>query len=142
MSNFPPSQDLGLRKATFDNQTVWCDFVADAAMICDVIDLLVRDLPVSVSALLAGADQGDLVTVARSAHKVVGAAGTVAADPICEIARAIEFQARNGSHDGVAALREGICVASDQLIGDLLAWRRDLEAVQSSPVIEDSSCRS
>lgn len=129
---------MGTRKQTFDNYTVWCDFSADTETIVDVIDLLVRDLPVSIDALLGGVERGDHVAVARAAHKVVGAAGTVAADPICLVAHQIEAHAKHGSVEAVRPLCQPIAEARDQLIADLLAWRSEIAPVFTA----DSQCRS
>jgi len=130
------------RRETFDHQTVWNDFAAEADMIIEVIDLLVRDLPISVKALLAGAKSGDLTAVGRAAHKVVGAAGTMAADPICELGRAIELRAREGSLDAVRTLCEPVSNACDRLIADLTAWRNELARVMQHDGDSVQSCRS
>jgi HPt (histidine-containing phosphotransfer) domain-containing protein len=73
------------------------------------------------TALERAADAGDLTRVREVAHAVKGAAGTVSADAVCQLASRIETGLRRGD-DAVAQFAPALAAECRRLARDLETW--------------------
>lgn len=115
-------------KNSFAVDTVWDDFEGDAELICEVIEVLVRELPQWVQSLEELAHLGDLTGVARAAHKISGGVGTMAAGPLLTVIGAIEADTRAGDWSAMRGRCRQLQVEQVALVDDLNQWSRELRS--------------
>jgi HPt (histidine-containing phosphotransfer) domain-containing protein len=116
-----------MQAPAFDRDDVWQMFGGDAAVVRELIALVVQDAPACVQTLVGCARASDLAGVARMGHTIKGAVGNVAASALCALAVSIEDRARAGDAASMPALCDALQVATAALVRDLEAWSRDLE---------------
>jgi HPt (histidine-containing phosphotransfer) domain-containing protein len=114
--------------ATFNRHDVWQLFDGDAGEICELLLLVVRDVPLYVTDLLERVRADDMAAVARLGHKIRGAVGNIGAATVGEIASAIEHCAREGEAAAMPALCAALENANAALMSDLDVWVRELKA--------------
>lgn len=114
-------------RPAFARDEVSREFDDDTQLICEVIAMLVHELPEWVAAAQVLARDGDLQGVARSAHKIAGGVGMVSADPLRAVAHMLEDEARAG----VTALVPELCASLEReagvLVDELCRWSCELE---------------
>ncbi len=93
----------------------------DADLAVELINLFLRDLPKLSTALDSALQQGDAGEVGRQAHTLKGAAANLSAEPVVDLARAMEASARSGDV-ATAQLRWGSLQAALQTL------RQDMQA--------------
>lgn len=82
------------------NYTVLVDrLLGDKPMADEILAVFLTDLEDQVQQLTIFMERADAVSAAGQAHKIKGAAGNVGAEPLREIAQAIETAARNNFFD-------------------------------------------
>jgi HPt (histidine-containing phosphotransfer) domain-containing protein len=79
--------------ARIDWPAVLEDLGGDESLLCELIEMFVATYPVTVDEARQGLDRGDLASVARAAHKLVGSVGNFGFGPAYNAARTLEERA-------------------------------------------------
>ena len=96
----------------------------DRELLASLFQLFVSDAPKKLDRMAECAGDRDLFGVERTAHSLKGAAATVGAALLCEIAAETERAAKAGSWQDVDRLRQDLVRVCDQT----LAVMRDFSA--------------
>ncbi len=97
------------------------DDEGDDSFLREVIEIFVTDTPVRVSELRSSLAAGDQATFTRAAHSIKGSSSNVGAQRLCEMAKNLEHDSR----DGIAGLESRI----EDLNAAFLEAKRELEAL-------------
>ena len=98
----------------------------DRAFLAELIDTYLDDAPRHIAALRRATAAGDATEVARAAHALKGASGSIGATGLSEQARSLEMAARGGDLDGADR-------RVDALEGELHRVATALRAVAGAP---------
>jgi CheY-like chemotaxis protein len=93
----------GRRQRAFDLDAALKRTRGKRALLKQLADLFLQDLPVVLAELQGAVAAGDARAVERSAHRLRGAAFTVSAAPLAEAANSLELMGRNGQLEDVHA---------------------------------------
>jgi len=80
----------------FDREELAAQLGGDEELVREVIDLFLQDCPNQVSAIKAAVDSGDDRQLYVVAHTLKGAASTLTAHGVAEVARVLEMLGREG----------------------------------------------
>ena len=105
---------------TFDCDAVLREF-GDAETARELATIVCTDVAEYAAALDRAAAGGDLTRLREVAHALKGAAGTVAAGPVCELASSIENGLRRGDPTA-AQFAPALVAACQRLVVDLGTW--------------------
>jgi HPt (histidine-containing phosphotransfer) domain-containing protein len=105
---------------TFDPEELLREFV-DRTTVAELAAIVRTDVAEYAAALERAATEGNLERVREVAHALKGAAGTVAAGPVCELAGRIESGLRQGEQT-VAQYAPALVEACRRLSDDLGLW--------------------
>jgi HPt (histidine-containing phosphotransfer) domain-containing protein len=78
----------------------------DSELLANLFQLFLTDVPKKLDRMEACARENDIYGVERTAHSLKGAAATVGATRLCELAAATEMAAKAGSGDELQRLRQ------------------------------------
>jgi HPt (histidine-containing phosphotransfer) domain-containing protein len=80
-----------------------------------IVELYLKNLPLSVAAVRAACDGGDSAALEAAAHKLKGSSGTLGARRVEELCSRLEAIGREGTVDGAAALADELEAAAKAL---------------------------
>jgi HPt (histidine-containing phosphotransfer) domain-containing protein len=115
-----------MRFDTFDVEEVLREF-GDEHTAAELAAIVRADVTAYAAALQEAAAADDLARVREVAHAVKGAAGTVAAGPVCELASRIDTGLRRGE-TAVAQFAPALVAECGRLAVDLGTWLGALQA--------------
>jgi HPt (histidine-containing phosphotransfer) domain-containing protein len=105
---------------TFDPEELLREFV-DRTTVAELAAIVRDDIAEYATALERAATEGDLDRVREVAHALKGAAGTVAAGPVCELAGRVESGLRQGEQ-AAAQFAPALVEACRRLSDELGLW--------------------
>jgi HPt (histidine-containing phosphotransfer) domain-containing protein len=102
----------------------------EADVVCEIVGLLLADIPRYLAEFHTALASGDLPTARRAAHTMKGAASNVSAREVCAVAKRIETALREGQTD-VSSDVPALDAACERLARELTAWVVTLQASSS-----------
>jgi len=118
------SRPIAPPACVFDRDGLLLRMLNDEKLTQDIIDCFLSDIPRQIANLGAFASAGDMKNIAVQAHKIRGAASSVGADALGEIALKLELAGKAGETGKIPSLMEVL----NMQIGPLMAAMR-----QNSP---------
>jgi HPt (histidine-containing phosphotransfer) domain-containing protein len=88
----------------------------DRELLANLFQLFLSDAPKKIERIETLANENDLYGVERSAHSLKGAAATVGAARLCELAAETEKAAKAGTGEELSRLRRDLAAVCDQTL--------------------------
>jgi two-component system, sensor histidine kinase len=120
-------------RATFDEDALLRRLSGDRALMIDVIQLFLGDLPLRLAAIHEAAAGGDAQALREAAHALKGAAANLSAGGLFDATRGLETIAVESRMDAAEAASQQLSVEAGALMEALRGY---------SPTKESSSCAS
>ena len=88
----------------------------DRELLSNLFQLFLSDAPKKLDRIETCAHEGDFYGMERSAHSLKGAAATVGASRLCELAAEMELAAKAGSGEELQRLHQELAAVCDQTL--------------------------
>lgn len=105
----------------FDRAAFLSRVGGDDALVAEVIALFRDDCPRALDAIRTATTAGDAPAVQRAAHALKGAAGSLSAGPVTEVARQLEAVAQSGDLSRASSLCDQLDREAARLLSALEA---------------------
>jgi len=91
----------------------------DRDLLVSLFRLFIDDAPKKLSAIEAHIQSEDTYQVERTAHSMKGAAATVGATLLCQLAAELEQSAKKGAKEDMARLRQEVARTCEQTLAEM-----------------------